>query len=194
MVKELRDKTGAGMMDCKKALAATSGDLERAVDELRKKGLAAAQKKSSRTTREGAIDSYIHAGGKLGVLIEVNCESDFVARTEDFQELLKDIAMHIAASDPRYLRREEVPAAVIEQEKEIAHDKAKAEGKPEKVLDKIVEGSLAKFYETTCLLDQPFVKDPEKTIDLLRRELVGKLGENIEIKRFARFRVGDEVA
>jgi len=194
LVKDLRDRTGAGMMECKKALQEAKGDIAEAEVVLRKRGIASAGKKSGRATRQGLIGSYIHAGGQLGVMVEVNCESDFVARTDVFQELVHDLAMHIAAADPRYLRREDVPAAVLDKEKEIARERAIMEGKPEKVLDRIVEGRLVKFYEEVCLLDQPFVKEATLTIDQLVKTKVAKLGENIGISRFIRFKVGDVAA
>ncbi len=191
MVKQLREKTGAGFMECKSALVEANGDMDQAEVILRKRGLAAAAKKASRATSEGLMGCYLHAGGKLGVLVEVNCESDFVARTDDFQHLAHDIAMHIAAADPRYLRKEEVPEAVLNREREIARDRALAEGKPEKVVDKIVEGRLVKFYEEVCLLEQPFVKDNSVTISQLVASKIAKLGENITVKRFARLKVGE---
>ena len=194
LVKDLRERTGAGMMECKKALVATNGDMGEAEVWLRKQGIASASKKASRATKQGLIGSYIHAGGQLGVLVEVNCESDFVARTSDFQEMVHDIAMHIAAADPKYLRREEVPAEVLEKEKEIARDRARNEGKPEKVLDRIVEGRLTKFYEEVCLLEQPFVKEATLTIEQLVKTKIAKLGENISVARFVRFKVGDVAA
>jgi elongation factor Ts len=190
-VKELREKTGAPMMDCRSALTEAKGDLEQAVIVLRKKGMATAAKKASRATSEGAVGTYIHAGGKIGVLVEVNCESDFVARTEDFQELLKDIAMHIAATDPRYVRREDVTSEDLEREKEIYRAQAAATGKPEKVVEQIVLGKMSKFYEEVCLLDQPFIKDQTIAIKDMIATKVGKLGENISVRRFARFKVGD---
>ena len=189
MVKELRDKSGAGMMDCKKALSATGGDLEKAVDELRKKGLAAAQKKSSRTTREGAIDSYVHAGGKIGVLVEVGVETDFVARSEPFREFTHDLAMQVAASNPLWVGRDDVPQDVIEREKAIYREQAK--GKPDNVVEKMLEGKLNKFFQEVCLVEQPFVKDPERTIEQLRTDLVGVIGENVEVRRFVRFQLGE---
>jgi elongation factor Ts len=189
MVKELRDKSGAGMMDCKKALAATGGDMDKAIDELRKKGLAAAQKKSSRSTREGAIDSYVHAGGKIGVLVEVGVETDFVARSDPFKEFTHDLAMQVAASSPRWVRRDEVPADVIEREKAIYREQAK--GKPDKVVEKMLEGKLNKFFQEVCLMEQPFVKDPDRTIEQLRTDLVGVIGENVDVRRFARFQLGE---
>ncbi len=191
MVKELREKTGAPMMDCRGALVEAKGNLEEAVVVLRKKGMASAAKKASRTASEGAVGTYIHAGGKIGVLIEINCESDFVARTEDFQELLKDIAMHIAATDPRYIRKEDVTAADMEREKEIYRAQAAQTGKPAPVIEKIVEGKMSKFYEEVCLLEQPFIKEQTVTIGQLIAQKVGKLGENLMVRRFARFKVGD---
>ncbi len=191
MVKELREKTGAPMMDCRSALVEAQGKLEEAVVVLRKKGMASAAKKASRTASEGAVGTYIHAGGKIGVLIEVNCESDFVARTEDFQELLKDIAMHIAATDPRYIRKEDVTAEDMAREKEIYRAQAAQTGKPAPVIEKIVEGKMAKFYEEVCLLEQPFIKEQTVTIGQLIAQKVGKLGENLMVRRFARFKVGD---
>jgi elongation factor Ts len=189
MVKELRDRSGAGMMDCKKALSATGGDLEKAVDELRKKGLAAAQKKASRTTREGAIDSYVHAGGKIGVLVEVGVETDFVARSEPFREFTHDLAMQVAASSPRWVRRAEVPDEVVEREKAIYREQAK--GKPDNVVERMLEGKLTKFFQEVCLVEQPFVKDPDRTIEQLRTDLVGVIGENVEVRRFVRFQLGE---
>jgi len=194
LVKDLRERTGAGMMECKKALQATNGDIGEAEVWLRKHGIAAAAKKASRATRQGLIGSYIHAGGQLGVLVEVNCESDFVARTDDFKELVHDLAMHIAAADPKYLKREEVPADVLNKEKDIARERARNEGKPEKILDRIVEGRLTKFYEEVCLLDQPFVKEATLTIEQLVKTKIAKLGENITVARFTRFKVGDVAA
>jgi elongation factor Ts len=182
------------MMECKKALQEAKGDIAEAEVVLRKRGISSAGKKAGRATRQGLIGSYIHAGGQLGVMVEVNCESDFVARTGVFQELVHDVAMHIAAADPRYLRREDVPAAVLDKEKEIARERAILEGKPEKVIDRIVEGRLAKFYEEVCLLDQPFVKEATLTIDQLVKTKIAKLGENISISRFIRFKVGDVAA
>ena len=194
LVKDLRERTGAGMMECKKALVATNGDMGEAEVWLRKQGIASASKKATRATKQGLIGSYIHAGGQLGVLVEVNCESDFVARTPDFQEMVHDIAMHIAAADPRYLRREDVPADVLDKEKEIARERARNEGKPDKVLDRIVEGRLTKFYEEVCLLEQPFVKEATLTIEQLVKTKIAKLGENMSIARFVRFKVGDVAA
>src|SRR5487761_1169850 len=191
MVKDLREKTGAPMMDCRAALVEARGNTEEAIVVLRKRGMASAQKKASRTASEGAVGTYIHAGGKIGVLIEINCESDFVARTEDFQELLKDIAMHIAATDPRYIRKEDVTAEDLEREKEIYRAQAAQTGKPAPVIEKIVEGKMSKFYEEVCLLEQPFIKEQSVTISQLIAQKVGKLGENIMVRRFARFKVGD---
>jgi len=190
-VKDLRERTGAGMMECKRALVAAKGDPGEAEVLLRKWGLSSAGKKAGRVTRQGLIGTYIHAGGQLGVMVEVNCESDFVARTDDFKELVHDLAMHVAAADPRFLRREDVPPAVLEQEREIARDRAKNEGKPEKVIDRVVEGRIAKFFEEACLLDQPFVKDASLTIEQLVKTKIAKLGENIGVARFVRFKVGD---
>jgi elongation factor Ts len=189
-VKELREMTGAPMGDCKKALEEAKGDLEGAIVVLRKRGMASAQKKAARTTNEGAVGTYIHAGGKIGVMIEVNCESDFVARTDDFQNLLKDIAMHIAATDPRYVRPEDVTIEDLEREKEIYRAQAAATGKPAPVIEKIVDGKMAKFYEEVCLLEQPFIKEQTVSIKELIAQKVGKLGENITVRRFARFKVG----
>jgi elongation factor Ts len=189
-VKELRDMTMAPMGDCKKALEEAGGNIEEAVIVLRKRGMASAQKKAARSTNEGAIGTYIHAGGKIGVLLELNCESDFVARTEDFSDLMKDIAMHIAASDPRYVKPEDVTPADMEREKEIYRAQAAATGKPAPVIEKIVEGKMAKFYEEVCLLEQPFIKEQSISIKELIAQKVGKLGENITVRRFARFKVG----
>jgi len=194
LVKELRERTGAGMMECKNALVEANGVIVEAEVVLRKRGLASAGKKAGRATKQGLIGTYIHHGGQLGVLVEINCESDFVARTDDFQELVHDIAMHIAAADPRYIRKEDVPQDVLDKEKEIARDRAKGEGKPEKVLDKIVEGRIAKFYEETCLLEQPFVKEATQSVGQLVKLKIAKLGENIGIARFVRFKVGDSAA
>lgn len=194
LVKELREKTGAGMMECKKALEEAKGDLSEAETILRKRGIASAGKKASRATRQGVIGTYVHPGSQLGVLVEVNCESDFVARTDDFQNLVKDVAMQVAAADPQFVSREDVTAEAIDKEKEIARDRARAEGKPEKILDKIVEGRMAKFYEEICLLEQPFIKDNSLTVTDLIKQKIAKLGENITIARFARFKVGDTAA
>ena len=190
LVKELREKSGAPMGDCLKALQEAKGDMEDAFVVLRKRGMASAAKKATRSTNEGAVGTYIHAGGKIGVLIELNCESDFVARTEDFQELLRDIAMHIAATDPRFVGREEVPQAELDREKDVFLAQPAMKGKPEMVIAKILEGKMAKFYEETCLLDQPFIKEATQTISQLIATKVGKLGENISVRRFARFKVG----
>ena len=194
MVKDLREKTGAGMMDCKKALSETGGDFQKAVDYLRQKGLATAAKRAGRVASEGRIGSYIHAGGKIGVMVEVNCETDFVAKTDDFQSFAKDIAMHIAASSPLYIRREEVTADALEREKEIYRAQARDAKKPEKIMDKIVEGKLEKFYGEVCLLEQPFVKDPDITIQDLLNGFIGKVGEKVEIRRFTRFQVGEGIS
>src|SRR5271169_1772279 len=190
-VKELRDKTNAPMMDCKNALAETKGDVEDAIVILRKKGVATAAKKATRTTSEGSVASYIHAGGKIGVLVEVNCESDFVARTDDFKHLVHDIAMHIAATDPRYIRKEDVTAEAFEKEKDIYRAQAAQTGKPAPVIEKILEGKMAKFYEEVCLYEQPFIKDQTITVYQMIATVVGKLGETISVRRFARFKVGD---
>jgi elongation factor Ts len=190
-VKELREKTGAPMMDCKQALTEAKGDMEAAVVVLRKKGVSVAAKKAARVTSEGSVASYIHAGGKIGVLVEVNCESDFVARTEDFKELVHDIAMHIAASDPKYVRKEDVTEADFKREKEIYLDQAMKSGKPANIAEKIVAGKMEKFYEEVCLLEQPFIKDQTINISQLIAAKIGKLGENIAVRRFARFKVGD---
>jgi elongation factor Ts len=191
MVRDLREKTGAGMMDCKKALSESGGNFEKAVDYLRQKGLATAAKRAGRVASEGRIGSYIHAGGKIGVMVEVNCETDFVAKTDDFQVFAKDLAMQIAASSPLYVRREDVPAEALEKEREIYRIQAREAGKPEKVIDKIVEGKLEKYYGEVCLLEQVFVKDTDVKIQDLMNGLIGKLGEKIEIRRFARFQVGE---
>jgi len=191
LVKQLRERTGAGMMECKSALAEAKGDLAEAEVVLRKRGIASAGKKATRTTKQGVVGSYIHAGAQLGVLVEVNCESDFVARTDDFQELVRDLAMHIAAADPQFVRREDVAEAVIEKEKDIQKARVIAEGKPEKVAEKIVEGRMSKFYEEVCLMEQPFVKENTVTIEQLIKTKIAKLGENITVSRFARFKVGD---
>jgi elongation factor Ts len=191
LVKQLRERTGAGMMECKSALTEAKGDLGEAEVVLRKRGIASAGKKASRTTKQGVVGSYIHAGAQLGVLVEVNCESDFVARTDDFQELVRDLAMHIAAADPQFVRKEDVAPAVLEKEKEIQKARVIAEGKPEKIADKIVEGRMSKFYEEVCLYEQPFVKENTITIDQLIKTKIAKLGENISVSRFSRFKVGD---
>ena len=193
LVKELREKTGAGMMDCKKALAETAGDLPKAVDYLRQKGLAAAAKKADRVATDGAIGAYVHAGGKLGVLVEINCETDFVARTAEFQSLLKDVAMQVAATNPRCVRREEVPANEFEREKAIYRQQALESGKPEKVVDMIVQGKMEKFYSEACLLEQAFVKDPDKKVIDVVNDAIARLGENIQVRRFARYHLGEGV-
>jgi elongation factor Ts len=193
LVKDLREKTGAGMLDCKNALVEAKGDMDQAVVVLRKKGLASAQKKAARVAAEGMIGHYIHAGGKLGVLVEVNCETDFAARSEEFQVLVKDIAMHIAAQIPLFVKREDVPAEVLEKEKEIYKDQARASGKPPNIIDKIAEGKLESYYEMACLYDQKFVKDPNITVKDLINNLVAKIGENIQVRRFARFKTGEGV-
>ena len=191
LVKQLRERTGAGMMECKKALVESNGDLGGAEVVLRKQGIASAAKKSARTTKQGMIGAYIHQGSQIGVLIEVNCESDFVARTADFQELVHDLAMQVAAADPQVVRREDVPPAALEKEREIARARALAEGKPEKILDKIVEGRLAKYYEEVCLMEQPFIKENTTSIADVIKTKIAKLGENISVTRFVRFKVGD---
>jgi elongation factor Ts len=191
LVKELREKTGAGMMDCKEALAASGADMGKAVEFLRKKGLATAQKRAGRATSEGTIAAYIHLGGKLGVMVEVNSETDFVAKNEQFQEFAKNIAMHIAASNPLGIRPEDIPPEVVAKEREIYAAQAKETGKPEKVIEKIVEGKLKKFYEDSCLLQQPYVRNPDIRVGDLLNDLIAKIGENISIRRFVRFQMGD---
>lgn len=191
MVKDLREKTGAGMMDCKKALLETSGDFEKAVEYLRKKGIASAAKKAGRLAKEGAVVSYIHGEGKVGVLLEVNCETDFVARTEQFRQFVKDVAMHIAAASPQWVGASEVPADILAKEKEIAVAQMQASGKPAAVLEKIAEGKVKKFMEDNCLMNQLFVKDPNKTIEQLQKEAIATLGENIAIRRFTRYALGE---
>ncbi len=193
MVKELRDKTNAGMMDCKEALAASEGNFEKAVEYLRKKGLSAATKRSSRATKDGMIESYIHMAGKIGVLVEVNCETDFVAKTDNFKNMVKDIAMQIAAANPTYLKPEEIPEKVMERERVIYRDQALAEGKPEKIIDKIIDGKIKKFYEEVCLLNQKFVKDMDITVQTLVNNMIANTGENISVKRFARFQLGEDI-
>ena len=190
-VKELREMTGAGMMDCKKALVETDGDMDKAVDILRTKGIASAAKKSGRIASEGSVGSYIHAGGKIGVLVEINCETDFVAKTDDFQDFVKDVCMHIAAANPLYLKDSDIPAEVLEKEREIFKAQALESGKPEAVLGKIVEGKIAKFCKDVCLLDQQYVKDTDKTISQLLVDKIAKIGENISIRRFARYHLGE---
>ena len=191
LVKQLRERTGAGMMECKSALVESKGDLEEGEVVLRKRGIASAGKKASRATKQGLIGTYIHHGGQLGVMVEINCESDFVARTDDFQELIHDVAMHIAAADPQFVRKEDVTVHAIEKEKDIQKARALAEGKPEKMLEKIIEGRMSKFYEEICLLEQPFVKEPTLTVGQLVKTKIAKLGENITVTRFVRFKVGD---
>jgi len=193
LVRDLREKTGAGMMDCKKALTEAAGDFEKAIDYLRKKGIASASKKAGRATKEGSVSSYIHGEGRVGVLLEVNCETDFVARTEQFKTFVKDVSMHVAAANPAYVNSTEVPAEIIAKEKEIAVAQMQASGKPAAVLEKIAEGKIKKFYEDTCLMNQVFVKDPSKTIDQLLKEAIAALGENIIIRRFSRFQLGEGV-
>ena len=190
-VKELREKTGAGMMDCKKALTETGGDLQKAVDYLRQKGLAAAAKKADRMAADGAVGAYVHPGGKIGVLVEINCETDFVARTPEFQALLKDVAMQVAAANPRVVRREEISPAEVEKEKQIYRQQALETGKPEKVVDKIVEGKIERFFSEVCLLEQSFIKDPDKNITNVINDAIARLGENIQIRRFARYHLGE---
>lgn len=194
LVKQLRDITGAGMMECKKALQEAGGDLVQAEVVLRKRGIASAGKKSSRATRQGVVGAYIHPGSQLGVMIEVNCESDFVARTEDFQRLVHDVAMQIAAADPKFIQKEDVTESVLEQEREIYRDRARNEGKPEKMLDKITEGRMAKFYEEVCLLEQPFIKENTMTVGQMIATVIAKLGENITIARFVRYKIGETAA
>jgi elongation factor Ts len=191
LVKELREKTGAGMMDCKEALAASGGDMTQAVEFLRKKGLATAQKRAGRATREGTIATYIHLGGKLGVMVEVDSETDFVAKNDDFKEFAKNIAMHIAASNPLGIRPEDVPPEIVAKEREIYTAQAKESGKPDKVIEKIVEGKLKKFFEDSCLLNQPYVRNPDISVGDLLNDLIAKIGENITIRRFVRYQVGE---
>ena len=191
LVKQLRDITGAGMMECKAALTEANGDIEAATTILRKRGLAQATKKSGRSTNDGLIGSYIHMGGKIGVLVEINCESDFVARTEDFQNLAREVAMHIAAASPQYVKREEIPAAVLERERDIYRGQMEGQNKPPQVIEKIVEGKLGSFYEQVCLMDQPSIRDPKMTIGQSVQAAIAKLGENISIARFVRFKLGE---
>jgi elongation factor Ts len=193
IVKELRVKTGTGMMDCKKALIESNGNIEKAVEYLRKKGMSAASKRSSKAAKDGVIASYIHLGGKIGVMVEVNCETDFVAKTDEFHTLVKDIAMHIAALNPLYLRSEDVPEDVLEKEKDIYRDQALAEGKPEKIIDRIISGKLKKYYEDVCLLEQKFVKDTDISVGTLVNNMIAKTGENILVRRFVRFQLGEEI-
>ena len=192
-VKELRERTGAGMMDCKKALVECNGDMEKAIDFLREKGLAAAAKKEGRIAAEGLVESYIHGGGRIGVLVEVNCETDFVARNEDFKQFVKDIAMQIAAAKPLYINKDDVPADVLEHEKQILRAQALNEGKPEKIVDKMVEGRIEKFYKEVCLMEQPFIRDPDVFIKDLVVQKIAAIGENIVIRRFARFELGEGI-
>ncbi|MCG8500328.1 MAG: translation elongation factor Ts [Firmicutes bacterium] len=191
MVKELRERTGAGMMDCKKALAETGGDMEKAVEHLREKGLAAAAKRAGRVAAEGLVEAYIHGNGRIGVLVEVNSETDFVAKNEEFKVFVKDVAMQIAAANPQYVSREEVPAEIIEREREILKVQALNEGKPEKIVDKMVDGRIEKFFKEVCLLEQPFIKDPDKTVKDILTEKISTIGENMNIRRFARFERGE---
>lgn len=192
MVKELRVKTGAGMMDCKEALAASEGDFEKAIDHLRKKGMSAATKRSSKAAKDGAIASYIHMGGKIGVLVEVNCETDFVAKTDDFQALARDLSMHVAASNPLYIRSEEISEQALEREKAIYRSQLLEERKPEKIWDKIIEGKLKKYFEEVCLMDQKFIRNTDITVAALINNMIAKTGENIVVRRFARFQLGEE--
>ncbi len=191
MVKELREKTGAGMMDCKKALTETDGHMEKAAEYLREKGIASASKKAGRLAAEGLVESYIHSNGRIGVLVEINCETDFVAKTDEFKSFVKDIAMHIAAANPSFLTRDEVPQELVEKEREILKQQALNEGKPEKIVEKMVEGRIDKYYKEICLLEQPFVKDSDKTIEQLVKEQIAKIGENINIRRYVRYELGE---
>jgi len=193
MVKELRERTGAGMMDCKNALVSCGGDIEKAIDELRAKGLAKAAKKAGRVASEGLVISYIHGGGRIGVLVEVNCETDFVAKTPEYKQLAYDIAMQIAASNPRYIKREDVPAAELERERQVLKAQALEEGKPEKIIEKMVDGRIEKYYKENCLMEQPFIKDPDKTVEQLIKENIARIGENITVRRFARYEVGEGI-
>ena len=193
MVKELREKTGTGMMDCKEALTAAGGDFEKAIDILRKKGLSAATKRSSKAAKDGAVASYIHMGGRIGVMVEINCETDFVAKTDDFQTMAKDIAMHIAASNPLYVRPDQIPPEALNREKEIYRSQLREEKKPEKIWDKIIEGKLKKFYEDVCLTEQKFIKNTDINVETLVNNMIAKTGENIIIRRFARFQLGEEI-
>jgi len=193
MVKELRDKTGAGIMDCKEALAVSEGNIDKAIECLRKKGMSAATKRSSKAAKDGTISSYIHMGGRIGVLVELNCETDFVAKTDNFQLLAKDLTMHIAAANPTYIRPEDIPVVVMEREKEIYRSQAVAEKKPEKIWDKIIEGKLKKYYEDVCLLNQKFIKDTDITVETLINNMIAKTGENIIIRRFVRFQLGEDM-
>lgn len=190
-VRDLREKTGAGMMDCKKALAECGGDLEKAVDWLRKKGLSAAEKKSGRTAAEGVVSAYIHGDGKIGVLVEINCETDFVARTEDFKTFVRDIALHVAAANPQYVNASDVPADLVQREEEVFRAQAAQSGKPANVIEKIIQGRVTKFLNEICLMDQPFVKDPDKTVAQYQKETIAKLGENLTVRRFVRMVMGE---
>ncbi|MFS8512308.1 MAG: translation elongation factor Ts [Planifilum fulgidum] len=192
-VKELREKTGAGMMDCKKALTEANGDMEKAIEILREKGLAAAEKKAGRVAAEGLVEAYIHAGGRIGVLVEVNCETDFVAKTEEFRSFVREIAMQIAAMNPKYVKRDEVPKEEVEKEREILRTQALNEGKPEHIVEKMVEGRLEKYFKEVCLLEQPFIKDGDKTVEQLVKEMIARIGENISIRRFVRFELGEGI-
>jgi len=194
MVKQLRERTGAGMMECKKALAETGGDMEKAVDYLRERGLAQAAKKATREALEGIVDAYVHLGGRIGVLIEVNCETDFVARNEEFRSLVHDLAMQVAAQRPLYIRREDVPAEVVEKEREIQRTRALEEGKPAAVVDRIVAGRMDKFFQEICLMEQPFIKDEDMTVEELVKQKIAKIGENITVRRFVRFEVGESAS
>ncbi len=192
-VKELREKTGAGMMDCKKALTEANGDMDKAMEILREKGLAAAAKKAGRVAAEGLVESYIHSGGRIGVLVEVNCETDFVAKTEEFRSFVRDIAMQIAAMNPKYVKRDEIPAEEVEKEREILRAQTLKEGKPEHIVEKIVEGRLEKYFKEVCLLEQPFIKDGDKTIEQMVKEMIARIGENMAIRRFVRFELGEGI-
>lgn len=192
MVKELREKTGAGILDCKEALKATEGDIEKAIDYLRKKGILAAARRAGRAVQEGLVEAYVHMGGKIGVLIEVNCETDFVAKTPDFKDFARNLAMHIAATNPLCIRREEVSSEILEREREIYREQAMESGKPEKIIDKIVQGRMEKFYKEVCLLEQPYVRDPNITIKDLLNQMIARLGENTTIRRFTRYQLGVE--
>jgi elongation factor Ts len=193
LVRELREKTGTGMMDCKKALLESAGDMEKAVDYLRQKGLAQASRKEGRVATEGLVGSYIHGGGKIGVLVELNCETDFVARTPEFQGLLKDVAMQVAATNPRYIRREDVPENELERERQIYQQQAIDSGKPEKIVSKIVDGKLERFYSEVCLLEQEFIKDPDRQVGDLIKAVIARLGENVQVRRFMRYYIGEGV-
>ncbi|MDT8901324.1 translation elongation factor Ts [Anaeroselena agilis] len=193
MVKDLRERTGAGMMDCKKALTETGGDMDKAIDFLREKGLAAAAKRAGRVAAEGVVEAYIHGGGRIGVMLELNCETDFVAKTEDFRTLAKDLAMQVAASNPAYVRREEVPAEIIDHEREVLKAQAMNEGKPANIAEKMVEGRIEKYYKENCLMEQPFIKDPDTTVTQLITAKIAKIGENISVRRFVRYQLGEGI-